>query len=133
SLWCARAMALGRGGGAVGGRLPRKPRASAARISADRSWRFSVPSDSSSPDNTTPDRACRIHCELQLCALVRLAQRIACGGAGKTALRADRQPIELDVFRSLFDAALKCFHVFQRRDLAADQPEHDRFFLRREA
>ena len=71
--------------------------------------------------------------ESQLRALVRLGERIAAGAAGEAALRADRQPFELDVLRRLVHSASQAVHGFERRRLAADDPQHNSLSFRHES
>ena len=58
--------------------------------------------------------------ELQLGPLVFFGEEISFGGRGKTALRAERQIFECDVFRGFIDAAGEFIWIFEARDFAAD-------------
>src|SRR5215831_20520714 len=77
-----------------------------------------------------PDRPRGIDEEPQLRALVRRGERIAAGAAGEAALRANRQPLELDVLRRFVDAAPQVVHGFERGRLAADDPQYDALSFR---
>src|SRR5436190_14611409 len=59
--------------------------------------------------------------------------RIAFLGAGKSALRAHRQPIELDVTARLLDPPHERGLVLERRRLGRDKTENDRLALWHEA
>src|SRR5205807_713897 len=73
---------------------------------------------------------CRVHDKRQLGALVGFGDWVARDRRGKTALRADRETIEVDELRRLSGAALERVEAFQRRQLAADEAKNHALFLR---
>src|SRR5579875_586332 len=81
----------------------------------------------------TPDRTRRINNQLQFPALVLFAQRIAGNRAGEAALRAERQPLKVDIARGLLDPLLQCVNALEHRRLGADETKHDAAVLRHEA
>src|SRR5262245_13334717 len=80
----------------------------------------------------SPDRARRLHSQLQLRALVRFAKRIAASAAGEAALGTDGEPLKGDILRRFIDAPLQAVDRFEYRRFAADQPEHYALSLRHE-
>src|SRR6202162_2812553 len=79
------------------------------------------------------NRARGIHGEAELGALVGLGDRVAGHGGGETALWADRQPVEIDVFSRCVDALAQAIQALEHWRLAADQAQHDAFVFRHEA
>src|ERR1044072_1246479 len=79
-----------------------------------------------------PELARRFNNQRQLAALVVFGHRVAGNGAGKTALRADRQPARIDVAGSLADATPECIESSQHRRLRADDAEHHALVFRHE-
>src|SRR5919197_6697102 len=67
-----------------------------------------------------PDRACGLDDQAELGALVRLAQWIAGNRAGEPALRADGEPVEIDIARGFLGAASEVVHPLQHRCTVAD-------------
>lgn len=57
--------------------------------------------------------------------LIRLCDRVASHGAGETALRADREAVEVDEWCCPLGSPFEHLDAFQRGNLAAPQAEHD--------
>src|SRR5689334_21244110 len=76
-----------------------------------------------------PDRGGGIDDELELSPFDRLGDRVASDRGGKAALRADREPLEIDVAGRFLGAPLEIGDALQRRRLAADEPKYDAFVL----
>src|SRR5215211_2593324 len=70
-----------------------------------------------------PDRASQLDCPTQLGAFVCFGDRIPDSGAREAALRAHREPVEVDIAPGLIDSALQHVQVFEFGHFAADQPE----------
>ena len=64
-----------------------------------------------------PEFPRRFDNQCQLTALVGLGDRIASDSASKSALRTDREPVEIDVTGCFVEAALERVEAFQRRRL----------------
>ena len=64
--------------------------------------------------------------------LPRFAERIPGDSARKTALRTNREPVEIDVPRRILHAALQRIGTLKLRSLAADDPQHDALVFRHE-
>jgi hypothetical protein len=75
---------------------------------------------------------CRVDNQCQLPALVVFGDRIAGNGTGKSALRADGEPVEIDVTGCFVDAAFERIEAFQHRRLRADHAQHHALVLRYE-
>src|SRR4051812_26259665 len=71
--------------------------------------------------NSSPDFSRAIDNEPQLRPLVRLGQRIAGSGAGKAALRADGEAVEVDMLCGGVGLTLELVAAFEPRRLAAHQ------------
>lgn len=71
-----------------------------------------------------PDCPRRTQHQCQLGTFIRFGDRISRNRGGKPALRTGRQPVESDEARRFRDTAFERVGAFQRRDLAADKPEH---------
>src|SRR2546422_9707044 len=83
--------------------------------------------------NSAPDGVRRVDAELELGALVSLGHRVAAHGAGKAALRADRQPRGVDVFSRLVGPLAQLVQFLKLRRLRAHQAKHYALLLRYEA
>src|SRR5262249_39244308 len=66
----------------------------------------------------------------ELCVLIRFGEWIACGGAGKAALRTDGETVDIDVPGCFVDAPLEHVEAFDLWDLAADEAQYHALFLR---
>src|SRR5437588_141127 len=77
-----------------------------------------------------PDRPGCCNDEPELRLLLRLGQRIAGGGARKTALRTDRQLIKRNMLRRFLDPAAQGINALESRGLAADETQHNAFAAR---
>src|SRR5262245_11303524 len=81
-----------------------------------------------------PDVVRDIEHQLQLAALVVPSDRLAAAtAAGEAALRAQAQPVEIDIAGGLVDPALDLILAFQHRRLRADQTQHHGLALRQVA
>src|SRR2546429_1170800 len=69
----------------------------------------------------------------QLLPLLLLGEHVAALGGGETALRRERELLEVDEFRRLVDAALDRVLAFELAGLRGDEAEHHGLALRHEA
>src|SRR2546429_4674997 len=69
----------------------------------------------------------------QLLPLLLLGEHVAVLGGGETALRRERELLEVDEFRRLVDAALDRVLAFELAGLRGDEAEHHGLALRHEA
>ena len=72
----------------------------------------------------TPDIAGDFDDQRQLSHLLVFAEFVTPGDAGKTALWAERQPFEWNVFGGLINAAFEILFIFQFGGLAGQQSKH---------
>src|SRR3974377_511491 len=95
-----------------------------------RVWRSHAPPAYSSADiRSMPDGLGDADDHFQFSPFIGLGDRITRNSRGKTALRADRKPVEIDILRCLGHPSLENRRLLQNRVLAANDAQHDALIL----